>query len=94
MGSDRADTHIHLHGEGDDHHAPQVRLHWGALSIDETHTATAGQVATWAADYQAADWSTLQADFYTWMQAVGVSSAAWAKRAAFAGALRRAFGPG
>ena len=36
MGADRADTHLHLHGEGDDHHAPEVRLHWGALAIDET----------------------------------------------------------
>jgi hypothetical protein len=94
MGVDVADTHIHLHGEGDDHHAPQVRLHWGALSIDETHTATAGQVATWAADYASADWSALQTHFYAWMSSVGVSGPAWTARFSFAEALRRAFGPG
>lgn len=93
MGSDRADTHIHLHGEGTTHHAPQVRLHWGALSIDEVHTATAGQVATWAADYQAADWAALQAHFFAWMLSVGVSADVYIERSAFASALRRAFGP-
>jgi hypothetical protein len=98
MGSDKADTHVWVqrHGEGTTHHTPvvPVRLHWENESIEETHAASEAIADQWRASYQAADWSTLQADFYTWMQAVGVSSAAWAKRADFAMALRRSFGPG
>ena len=94
MGVDVADTLPTLHGEGTTHHAPQVRLHWENLSIEETHPATSTIYLAWAASYMAADWTTLQADFYTWMSSVGVSSAAWAKRADFAFALRRSFGPG
>jgi hypothetical protein len=92
MGADRADTHIHLHGEGTTHHAPEVRLHWGAQGIDETHDATSAIVLAWAASYVAGDWAQLQSDLYAWMTSAGVSSAAWAKRADFAGALRRAWG--
>ena len=94
MGADRADTHLHLHGEGDDHHAPEVRLHWGGLAIDETHPATSTIVLAWAASVAASDWSQLQSDMYAWMAAAGVSSAAWTERAAFAGALRRAWTAG
>jgi len=69
-----------------------VRLHWGDEGIDETHDAGSAVVLSWAAAYAASDWSALQTQMYQWMQTAGVSPAAWARRAAFAAALRRAWG--
>lgn len=92
MGVDVVDTHVYLHGEGVLCHMPQVRLHWGVRGIDETHSADPALVRAWAASVSAADWQALRFSFYGWMGIVGVSSAAWAERDAFAGALRVALG--
>ena len=40
MGEEVSDTHFKLHGEGTTAHTPEVRLHWGDESIDETHDMT------------------------------------------------------
>lgn len=92
MGSDKADTHIILHGEGSIHHTPQCRLHFGNESIDETHDMPSAVVLQLAAHYLSASWSDFRTEFHGWMQSAGVSPEAWGKRDAFAAAARRALG--
>ena len=92
MGQFVSDTHVALHGEGTTGHTPKVRLHWGNESIDETHEAPFASVWYWRSLVVAADWTALGQSFADWMDDVGASSAAKAKKAQFTQSLRYALG--
>lgn len=80
MGQTVSDTWFILHGEGATRDL-RIRLHWGDEGIDETHPVGLTALKAMLGASTAGD---LQVMLYAWMQSVPVSSAAWAKRAAFA----------